>query len=267
MSDYHNVEDVKFMVNCNLVKKRFKQQVYELFKTAKNILYISQVLTDEYSIILNIKPCTDEHKAYKIFVNDLHSRVSKYAQTNVPDRAYFDDADIWAAVRALNYQFINSAKSQIKTASTYKESKSYLQKAVEVNYLFPKGFEGLNKGVKFGRNTNNNQDAAWDEGDANMTAEETTGEYYGYDSVTSEVAIKLRKKLEKRPSKLKVNGTPFMINVQKRINRRWTPAKAADLQERGIQQPVNMEDTYELESNAYSRNLLDRGIRNPFQKR
>jgi hypothetical protein len=265
MADYHNPADVKFMIDSKLIKKPFRQQVFDLFRASKNIRYVESVLTNKYAMGQVVKTRFNEYKAYQIFVKSLTEKIFQF-RPDIINRAYFDDKDIWTEVRSLNFQFIKSAKEQIGMVTSYKPSKSYLQKEFEVNCLFPKGFESLNAGVKFGMS--GGEDDAWDEGDANMTAEETTAEYYGMGSVTSDVAIKLRRKLEKRPSKLKIEGTPFMINMDKRINMRYNPARAPALQERGIQRPAGMEDTYEVESRLYRGVTHDKkAYVNPFSRR
>ena len=265
MSDYHNPDDVKFMISGHLVKKSFLQQVSDQFKSQKNVRYINYLLEQRYydGNLVNRR----QIKAYRKYIKTLHE--SMYAfKPQIPNQSYFNSDDVWKSVKICNYQFYKSACRSIDTVNLYKESKSYHMKDLEANCLFPKGFESLNADIKTGFSASPEQ--GWADGDANKSAEETLAEYYGSEFVTSDVAIALRKKHAANPgvpTGPKPQGVPFMIDRRPRINQWYNTGKAADLVDRDIQRTVDQEDNLELETPLYGNQFGARKFQNPYRAR
>lgn len=273
MADYHNPADVKFMISGHLVKKSFPIQVTDRFKAQKNVEYIAYLLKQKYRNGKSTERKT--YNAYVKYIKTLHE--SMYAfKSPISNQSYFNSNDVWKAVKVRNYQFYKSACLSIDTVGSYTESKSYHMKDLEVNCLFPKGFESLNADLKTGFSVENPSaddymsGQGWAEGDANKSAEETLAEYYGSEFVTSDVAIALRKKQKANPSMPtgpKPQGVPFMIDRRPRINQWYNTGKAADLVDRDIQRTVDQEDNLELETPLYGNRFGTKEFQNPYRAR
>ena len=108
-----------------------------------------------------------------------------------------------------------SESSESFESSEYKKSNSYIDTALDATILYQPGFEDMNNDLY--KKTNKWGTTHLDQSGICKTAEEAEAEYYGYDYVTSDVAIGLKKKIknkamtEKYPyetGKIKITGTP-----------------------------------------------------------
>jgi hypothetical protein len=251
MAEYHNADDVKFICESGVVRKTYVQQAKNKFIDPKNISYLKETIAKKYKELkINDSRKSVVHKIYLDIIKNISEDVHRF-KVNIPHKSYFQESDVWKAVKFMNWKFIKNCLDKISTTTKYIGRESYLQKELYANHLFPSGFESLNADVKFGRQNNSNDD--WDTPDPNADEEVTRARYYGEDFATSEAAVKIHNARKNNPNSMKgpkIEGVPFMVDPRPRTSK-WISsaytARAADLQERDIQRAVGLEDNFEYD--------------------
>ena len=203
-----------------IVKQRFPNKVYAIFRSSKNIDYLTHVLNTKYNTphnMTSVGPISNLEKSKEMFLIDFYTKIQKF-WIPIADRSY-TDIYVWDAVKKLNYKFIKYACQHIESIYDSKKSQSYTDAILDATVLYQPGFEDMNKNLY--KKTDRWGTTHLDSSNICKTAEEAEAEYYGHDYVTSEVSIALKKKIKNEPNythPFKSSGTPFMINRKPKIN-------------------------------------------------
>jgi hypothetical protein len=235
-------ETLKILNDSRIIRERFPNKVYKLFQSTKNIDYLTHILNSKYSKLT----ATHEYRSKEAYFVDFYTKVHKF-WIPIADRSFYTDINVWDAVKILNTKFIKHACQHIEFKYDSKKSKSYTDVALDETILYQPGFEDLNRNIvdtrKWGREH-------LDPYKIIKTAEEDEAEYYGYEYVTSDVAIKLKQKTKNKPHyTYPVKGTPFMINRKPKINM-WHKFNNASAGAE-MEAPRDTEGTYEMETPIY----------------
>jgi len=238
-------ESMKILNDNRIVRQRFPNKVYKLFQSTKNIDYLTHLLNSKYGKL----PASHEYRSKEAYFVDFYDKIHKF-WIPIADRSYYTDTNVWDAVIALNTKFIRHACQHIEYKHDSKKSKSYTDVLLDTTVLHQPGFEDFNNNLidnrKWGREHLDPQTKIM------KTAEEDEAEYYGYDYVTSDVAIKLKQKTNNTPQyQYPVKGTPFMINRKPKINTWHKFNNGSAGVEKQFQFPRDMEGTYEMENRIY----------------
>ena len=235
-----------------IIKQRFPNKVYKIFRSTKNIDYLTHVLNTKYpKNITSVIGATNTYRAKEEYLIDFYTKVQMF-WIPIADRSHYTDNNVWDAIKILNSKFIKYAYQHIEYKYDSKKSKSYIDTALDATILYQPGFEDMNKDLY--KKTNKWGTTHLDQSGICKTAEEAEAEYYGYDYVTSDVAIGLKKKIKNTPQythPFKPSGTPFMINRKPKINVWNKFNNASSGADKEFQVPKGTEGTYELETPVY----------------
>jgi hypothetical protein len=239
-----------------IIKQRFPNKVYSIFRSSKNIEYLIYVLNTKYpnNMSKNMLAVSDlnTYRMKEEYLIDFYTKVQKF-WIPIANRSYYTDNNIWDAIKMLNSKFIKYACQHIEYKYNLKKSKSYIDTALDATVLYQPGFEDMNKDIY--KKTNNWGTTHLDPSGICKTAEEAEAEYYGEDYVTSEVAIGLKKKIKNAPqytNPFKPSGTPFMVNRTPKINLLYKFNNASSGADKDFQFAQGTEGTHEMEAPIYS---------------
>jgi len=244
------------LYNPKIIKQRFSNKIYSIFRSTKNIDYLAYVLNTKYpkKTINNMTLVVENNITYNTkeeYLIDFYTKIQKF-WIPIADKSYYTDNNVWDAVKILNSKFIKYACQHIEYKYDSKKSKSYIDTALDATILYQPGFEDMNKNLY--KNTDKWGTTHLDKSNICKTAEEAEAEYYGYDYVTSDVAIGLKKKIKNEPQytyPFKPSGTPFMINRKPKINV-WNKFNNASYGvDKEFQFSNGTEGTHELEAPVY----------------
>ena len=235
-----------------IVKQRFPNKVYAIFRSSKNIDYLMHVLNTKYNKSNNMTSIgVNLSKLKEMFLIDFYTKVQKF-WIPIADRSY-TDIYVWDAVKKLNYKFIKYACQHIESVYDSKKSKSYTDAILDATVLYQPGFEDMNKDLY--KKTDKWGTTHLDPSKICKTADEAEAEYYGHDYVTSDVSIELKKKIKNEPNythPFKPNRTPFMINRKPKIDI-WNKFNNASYgTDKDFQFSKGTDGTHELEAPIYN---------------